>query len=111
MRAGATILCLLGLTLTGCTYSTKPPAATQPMVLEPEYEPASASALAFTPPVAQDEPALDLSRSGREAAAFAGYEDLVQTYIYVRTDDRFRADGTDSYERRSIQEKVGTLSR
>ena len=78
---------------------------------EQYYEPSHASALAFAPPIAQDEAPLDLSRADREPAAFVGYEDLIRTYIYVRTDDRWTADGNDRYERHAIIEKVGSSTR
>jgi len=76
-------------------------------------EPSHASALCFTPPIALDEPPLELSRADREPAAFVGYDDLMRTYIYIRTDDRFSGDGSgnDRYERRAIMEKVGSSTR
>ena len=41
------------------------------------------------------------------------YDDLMRTYIYIRTDDRFSGDGSgnDRYERRAIMEKVGSSTR
>jgi hypothetical protein len=113
MRSGVFILAVSILPL-GCSSESHPKAvATTQQVteIEPLYEPAQASALAFSPPVAQNEAPLDLSREPRQAAAFVGFEDLIRSYIYVRTDDQWRADGTDSYERRAIVEKVGSTTR
>src|SRR5437016_1879014 len=113
MRRGVLIIGVL--VLVGCKCEHKPAPASQPAMIEPEmlYEPSHASALVFTPPIALDEPPLELSRADREPAAFVGYDDLMRTYIYVRTDDRFSGDGTgnDRYERRAIMEKVGSSTR
>jgi len=112
MRRGAFIfsICLTGLV--GCQCAHKPAVATQPAAsAESDYEPSHASALAFAPPVAQNDPPIDLSRADREPGAFVGYDDLIRTYIYVRTDDRFTGDGTGDYERRAIIEKVGASTR
>jgi hypothetical protein len=75
------------------------------------YEPSHASALVFTPPIAAADAPLNLSRADREPGAFVGFDDLIRTYIYVRTDDRFTGDGTGDYERRAITEKVGASTR
>ena len=103
-------ICLLGLAVCRCSH--KPTAATQPSVsADIFYEPSHASALAFAPPIAAADVPLDLSRAEREPAAFVGYDDLIRTYIYVRTDDRFTGNGEGNYERRAITEKVGASTR
>jgi hypothetical protein len=112
MRGRAIILsvCLSGLL--GCQCFHKPASATQPSVSADRlYEPSHTSALAFSPPIAQADAPLDLTRADREPAAFVGYDDLIRTYIYVRTDDRWTGDGTGNYERRAIIEKVGASTR
>lgn len=111
MRRGA--LTILLLSTLGCHCHNKSAPATQPMtVLEDSfYETSHASALAFSPPIVQDDPPLELSRADREPAAFVGYEDLIRSYIYIRTDDRWTADGNDRYERRAIIEQIGSSTR
>src|SRR5690349_6413243 len=110
MRWGV-IICLF--CVVGCKCHEKPAPATRPVSAAPEplYEPSHASALVFAPPIAQDEPPVDLSRADREPAAFVGYDELIRSYIYVRTDDRWSGDGNDRYERRAIMEKVGASTR
>lgn len=84
-----------------------------------------AAALAFSPPLIQDEPALELSRDLRQPSAFVGYAEGVAEFFYVRWDDRqaggdgwgsgsWGSSGSgshDRYERRAISEKVGVLYR
>ena len=84
-----------------------------------------AAALAFSPPLIQDEPALELSRDLRQLSAFVGYAEGVAEFFYVRWDDRqaggdgwgtgsWGSSGSgfrDRYERRAISEKVGVLYR
>ena len=74
--------------LSGCECSFKPPLP--PVTTsDPFYEPSHASALAFSPPIAQNDAPLDLARADREPSAFVGFDDQTRTFIYVRTDDRF----------------------
>ena len=83
-----------------------------------------AAALAFSPPLLQDAPAIELSRDLRRPAAFVGYPESVAEFFYVRWDDRqsggdgrgfgSRGGGSgsrDRYERRAISEKSGVLYR
>ena len=106
MRWGAFIFAAILTGLSGCECSFKPPLP--PVTTsDPFYEPSHASALAFSPPIAQNDAPLDLSRADREPSAFVGFDDQTRTFIYVRTDDRFSGDGNDRYERRSITEKIG----
>src|SRR6476619_903937 len=111
MRRGVLLLSIL--LLAGCHCEKKPSPTTQALSEpEPAFDDARiASALVFAPPIAQSEPSVDLSRDSRQPAAFVGYDDLIRTFIYVRTDDRWSADGTDQYERRAITEKVGASTR
>lgn len=119
MRRGAfIIIAACCSSLLGCECSHKPattaPSATTKPIVQPEtaYEPSHASALAFSPPIAQNDPPINLSRADREPGAFVGYDDLIRTFIYVRTDDRWTGDANSgSYERRAIIEKVGSSTR
>jgi hypothetical protein len=109
MRAvSLTIAGVLGGMLVGCA-AAKRPASAEPSVRE--YQERTATALAFTPPVAQGAEQIDLPRAEREPAIFVGFDALTETFFYVRTDDRFTSDGSDRFIRRSIQERVGVSYR
>ncbi len=71
----------------------------------------SSSALVFDPPIAMNEPAIDLSRSTHGEAAYAGYEDTTTTYFYIHTDDRQTTDSSDRFVREGYSEKVGATRR
>ncbi len=88
MRSGCSIIGLLSLVL-GCASSHAP--ATQPqaqVIDEGSVQLARASALVFTPPITQNQPELDLSRTGREPAAFVSYDQTFTTFYSVRYQDR-----------------------
>ena len=103
--------------LIGC--SAKPQAAhraTAPLVTaEGRYDDAiEASALVFDPPIAANEPPLDLARDVRERTAFVGYDQLTTTFFYVRSDDKQRFDNFntgDRFERRAVSERFGVSFR
>ena len=83
------------------------------MAFEDAARPASA-ALVFTPPVALDEPPMELSRDVRQPSAFVGYPEMIAEHFYLRWDDRQSNDGfreRDRYERRAVSEKTGVLYR
>jgi hypothetical protein len=105
-----TVVALAGLA-GGCAAKTQAAgranAAISTSTSESAYEDASVAALVFDPPIAQNEPGLELSRESRQPGAFVGYEQLTTTFFYLRTDDRWRTDGLDRYERRAISERVG----
>lgn len=112
MRRALLIASFPFLAALGCQCQHKP--ATQPRlpaVTDRYYEPSQASALAFTPPITLSDAPLDLSRADREPGAFVGFDDPIRTFMYVRTDDRFSANGDDRYERRAIIEKIGASTR
>jgi len=90
--------------LAGCV--SQPPAG-QP----PAAEPVASSALVFDPPIAMYNAPLDLSRSTRGEAAFAGFEDTATTYFDVWTDDRQTTDSTDRFVREGFSEKIGATRR
>jgi hypothetical protein len=71
----------------------------------------SSSALVFDPPIAMNEPAIDLTRSTHGEAAYAGYEDTTTTFFYIHTDDRQTTDSTDRFVREGYSEKVGATRR
>ncbi|HEV8607386.1 MAG TPA: hypothetical protein VGQ99_18770 [Tepidisphaeraceae bacterium] len=75
------------------------------------YQEATATSLAFSPPIAQGEPAVMLPRDQRQPGVFIGFEDVTASYFYIRTDDRMTNDGTDHYVRRAIVEKIGVSYR
>jgi hypothetical protein len=109
---------ILALTLMiGC--ATRQPVVATRQHAEPAYA-RSASALCFDPPVARYAPVaryevpLDLSRDGREAAAFAGYQQQLTTFYSSFTDDRQSTgyyNGLNSYNRRTLSLEVGTMTR
>lgn len=92
----------------------KDQAAIKPAGLQTEdYEAVTASALIFDPPVSEYSAAVP-TREGRERAAFVGYDSIISTYFYVRTDDRQRFysdDGAGRYERRAVSERYGVSQR
>lgn len=77
----------------------------------PRSNTVTSAALAFDPPVTLVEPRLNLSRSARGEAAFAGFEDVTTTYFYVRTDDRQTTDFTDRFRREGYSAKIGSIRR
>jgi hypothetical protein len=89
-----------------------------------EFDAVPAAALVFDPPVARQEPPLQLSRQGRATEAFVGYEQGIVEYHYVRVDDRQRTGAGwdrgfgvgwgawgDRYERRAVSERFGVRYR
>jgi len=96
-------LALLG----GCTNKSMPQTLHSP---HRYYDSASAS-LAFSPPIAQNEPPITLPRDQRQPGVFIGFEDVSASYFYIRTDDQMTNDGTDHYVRRAIIEKIGVTYR
>lgn len=72
--------------LTGC--ATQPSSVSSDQQQQHVYSNASAAALAFDPPVSAGTQQLDLSRDGREEAAYAGYQESSTTYYDLHQDDR-----------------------
>ena len=93
--------------LTGCTHQSMPQTAHTPHL----YNEFASSSLAFSPPIAQNEPPVLLPRDQRQPGVFIGFEDVSASYFYIRTDDRMTSDGTDHYVRRAIIEKIGVSYR
>src|SRR5256885_1194244 len=95
------ILLILPLALlTGCSGKTVPQTLHKPHL----YDESASSSLAFSPPIAQNEPAISLPRDQRQPGVFIGFEDVSASYFYIRTDDRMTNDGTDHFVRRAIIE-------
>ena len=119
------IMITLFLWVAGCSASRARHEPAEALAAEPEYEAVAASALVFDPPVAQDEPPLELSRADRQPGVVMGYEELTAEYFSIRLDDRqidnggFRGRGGrfgsggsyDRYERRAVTERVGVRYR
>jgi hypothetical protein len=110
-------LIIASMLLTGCASRAKTSAEVDP---EPEavlsmyrYEPTSAAALAFDPPVVANAVTPNLDRTDRGEAAYVGYDEVITTYFYLRTDDRqfIQGDGPERYERRAISERFGVSYR
>jgi len=103
------------LLINGCRaharVSQAHPDLVQPIMDAQQYESVGAMALVFDPPVTASDPAPDLSRDGRQASAFVGYDDPITTFFYVRTDDRWRLGHNDDYERRAVIERSGVSYR
>lgn len=104
----------------GCkSHQTKRDDRTRHAAIEPaglqteDYEAVTASALVFDPPIAEYS-AVVPTREGRERSAFVGYDSVITTYFYLRTDDRqrfFSDDGIGRYERRAVSERIGVSRR
>ena len=105
MRSALWVLTLL--LIGGCSGKTMPQTLHTPHL----YSDAASSSLAFSPPIAQNEPPVILPRDQRQPGVFIGFDDVSASYFYIRTDDRMTNDGTDHYVRRAIIEKVGVSYR
>ena len=111
------VIFVAGMLLTGCASRAKTSASMEshpdPTLASYRYEDASASALAFDPPVVAAAYVPDLDRTGRGEAAYVGYDEVITTFFYLRNDDRqiFQGDGADRYERRAISERFGVSYR
>jgi hypothetical protein len=110
MRWGFSIL--VTLVLVGCTsrHSSLPTSAQKLH----EDDGAITASLVFDPPVVASEPPLTISRQGRAPAAYAGFEEIISTYYYLRVDDRqldYNGRSHDRFERRAVTERVGVTHR
>src|SRR5271154_3438134 len=105
MKVG--ILLISALFLVGC--NSQQPQTT--LLQSNENLSNSSSALAFDPPIAMNTAALDLNRSTRGEAAFAGFENTSTTYVDVYTDDRQTSDNTDRFVREGRSDKISALTR
>jgi hypothetical protein len=93
--------------LSGCAASRPE----RPIAVQPTYFDGPTASLAFTPPVSIDQPAAELWRDERQPAAFVGFDEVITTFYYLRTDDRSGDDGFNWLSRRAISERVGVSYR
>ncbi|MDB5319185.1 MAG: hypothetical protein JWN40_816 [Phycisphaerales bacterium] len=111
MRWG--FLILLGILAIGC--ASKPAQPTATVAPARIYDDAVAAALVYDPPVVANSPRLDVSREGRAATAYAGFDEVITTFYYLRVDDRQQSFGSgghhDRFERQAITERVGVSYR
>jgi hypothetical protein len=108
MRTGIILiaLALAFLMLGGC--AAQPAGHGHPVA----YQPASAGALAFDPPVLAGSPRMDLSRDGREPSAFAGYADSSTTFTSVAVRNvQGNGDGGNGYVRDAESQTIGVSYR
>jgi hypothetical protein len=78
------------------------------------YDDAIAASLVFAPPVVAAERPMQFSRQGRQPEAFAGFEEIISTYYYLRVDDRqldYNGASHDRFERRAISTRLGVTYR
>lgn len=104
------LLILIGGMLGGCAASSKQEAVAP----VPVYEERVASALMFESPVVANGPGVQIDRAGRAPAAYAGFQDVIATYSYVRQDDSQDGYGNqrwDRFERRAISTRVSVTYR
>ena len=105
------LLILACIALTGCA-STRPQEGKDTLAEHPQYETATASALAFDAPIAAGYTLLGLDRDAREPGAFIGYQDTVVETFSISLDDTQSNDPfLDIYARSSSSQKVGTRYR
>jgi hypothetical protein len=81
------VILLLAAGVEGCTAK---PAVVPPPVVVPggeQYEPLTAAALVFDPPVVAGEEPLELTREERRPSAFVGFDGPITTYYWIHTDD------------------------
>jgi len=119
MRWIGLIIVILGLG--GCASQPAQPAYVSPLQQPHAYESSNAPVLAFDPPVLAGVDRLDLSRDGRQASAFGGFDDATTTYYFLRSDNwysdfsggfgRGSSGNPDNYQRRATSETYGVSYR
>jgi hypothetical protein len=108
---------ILGLLLSGCALETEPATVVPTQQVTVTYTPATSTALAFDPPVLAGTPRLDLSRNGREPAAFAGFNESTTEYYSLTTYDWYsdfagnvgngQFINPENYQRRAVTQSNG----
>ncbi len=93
MRFG--LLLIIALSAAGC--ASPAPSGLPPV--EHAYADSPASSLVFEPPIAFNEPRIDLGREDRQPSVFMGYEDSLPTWFYVRVSEYQSTFGPDHYHR------------
>jgi hypothetical protein len=115
MRLGLLIL-FTCLAAPGCASKSGPQAlANAPLAqASDDYDHAIAASLVFEPPIVASQPKFEFSRAGRAPEAYAGFEEIISTYYYLRVDDRqldYNGQSHDRFERRAITTRVGVVHR
>jgi hypothetical protein len=102
---------IMSLALMGCASHQNCVSADQQ--LQPHcYAPSGAAALAFDPPVLAGTPRMDLSRDGRDVAAFAGYQDSTTIISDLHLDDLQTGNpSSDRYQREATSDAITTNTR
>ena len=105
----------MALFAAGCTSSRVEQVLAQPIAQSATtYDDAVAASLVFEPPIVASQPRIDFTRDGRAPQAFAGFEEIISTYYYLRVDDRqldYNGHSHDRFERRAITTRVGVIHR
>ncbi len=91
----------------GCAANSAPP----PKIVHSSGQSGVATALVFDSPITFHDDPIDLDRSYRGNAAFAGFEEPSVSYLDVFTENRQSSDGFDFVTRDSFSEKVGVVHR
>jgi hypothetical protein len=102
MRQATMLILLAGLS--GCAAG-RPASMAKPVCLS--YAQSPSAALVFDPPASLYAPRLDLSREGRQPAAFVGFDETTTTSFYTRSDDQQNPNGSNRLFRQAISEKTG----
>ena len=77
-----------------------------------EFQPATASALAFDTPVTPSYALAGLDRDAREASAFLGYQDtVIESFAMGLEDHQTQDPSQDTYDHWSYTSKVGVRYR
>jgi hypothetical protein len=105
------VILLAGMLLGGCASEQQVATPVQP--IHRQYLAASASALAFDPPVLAGAARVDLSRDARGPAAFDGFTESTTTVYSLSVDDWFNDNNRsanqpsrDAYQRHAVSETL-----
>jgi hypothetical protein len=91
----------------GCAANSAP----APKIVHTSHQSGVATALVFDSPITFNDEPIDLDRSYRGNAAFAGFEEPSVNYLDVYTENRQSTDGFDYVTRDSFSEKIGAVHR
>jgi hypothetical protein len=100
----------LALVAGGCAGMRQPQA--RPIQAEsPQYTEASASALAFDPPIDEGAPHPEFARAARQPSVFLGFDEPSSEFYLRATSDLQTNVFGDFYAQQSLSVKSGTRSR
>jgi hypothetical protein len=117
MRWGAFIFLGSILSLGCASTQSARPEAPSPVAQRVDDDGAVVASLLLEPPLVASEPKIEISRQGRAPQAYAGFEEIISTYYYLRVDDRqlnYSNSGGrshDRFEREAITTRVGVSYR